>query len=105
MPKRKCSFTETLQKQYPMFKKGKFEWEIVCKICESSISIANKGASDITEHLNTVNTKLKLELKHHVPARLLRSSSKSLVLRKNTSELQKEQWLSIQSAITCRLIH
>lgn len=53
MPKRKCTFNDELQKKYPMFKKGKNDWDVECLICSSNISIANKGISDITDHLNT----------------------------------------------------
>lgn len=53
MPKRKCTFNDELQKKYPMFKKGKNDWDVECLICSSNISIANKGISDINDHLNT----------------------------------------------------
>lgn len=53
MPKRKCTFNSDLQNKYPMLKRGKHDWEVVCTICSTNISIANKGVSDINDHLNT----------------------------------------------------
>lgn len=53
MPKRKCTFNSELQNKYPMLKRGKYDWEVLCTICSTNISIANKGVSDINDHLNT----------------------------------------------------
>lgn len=53
MPKRKCNFSEKLQKQYPFMKRGRYDWEVICTLCSSTISIANKGSYDIIEHLGT----------------------------------------------------
>lgn len=61
MPKRKCIFNEDLQRKYPSFKKGKFEWEVLCLICSSTISIANKGGSDIADHIATNKHKRHLQ--------------------------------------------
>lgn len=59
MPKRKCTFNDELQKKFPMFKKGKFDWEVLCTICDSKISIANKGVTDINEHIATLKHKMR----------------------------------------------
>lgn len=61
MPKRKCTFNEELQKKFPLFKKGKFDWEILCTICNSNISIANKGVTDINEHIATLKHKTRFQ--------------------------------------------
>lgn len=34
-------------------KRGRYDWEVVCTLCASTISIANKGSHDIVEHLDT----------------------------------------------------
>lgn len=61
MPKRKCSFNEDLQKRFPSFKRGKSDSEVTCLICESSISIASRGAIDIEEHQKTAKHKKRLQ--------------------------------------------
>jgi len=42
-----------------MFKKGKFDWEIVCTVCNSNISIAHKGILDINKHVATSKHKMR----------------------------------------------
>lgn len=59
MPKRKCTFNDELQKKFPVFKKEKFDWEVLCTICDSKISIANKGVTDINEHIATLKHKMR----------------------------------------------
>lgn len=44
-----------------MLKKGKYDWEAFCTICSTNISIANKGVSDINEHLNTQKHKTNMK--------------------------------------------
>ncbi|XP_050293030.1 uncharacterized protein LOC126733697 [Anthonomus grandis grandis] len=39
-------------KLYPSFKKGKTTSEVICNMCNSSISIAHKGKLDIETHIN-----------------------------------------------------
>ena len=53
MPRRKCTFNEELKKNFPSFKKGKYAWEVSCSICNGTLSIANKGKSDIEEHIRS----------------------------------------------------
>lgn len=60
MPKRKCTFNDDLQKKFPTFRKVKFQWEVLCTICDTKISIANKGATDIIDHSNTMKHKTKI---------------------------------------------
>lgn len=45
MPKRKCTFSDVLAYKYPIFKKGRTEFEAECKICGAGtyVSVANKG--------------------------------------------------------------
>lgn len=59
MPKHKCTFNDELQKKFPIFKKGKFDWEILCTICDSKISIANKDVTNINEHIVTLKHKMR----------------------------------------------
>lgn len=53
MPKRKCTFNEELKKKFPFMKLGNTDWIVNCTLCNSTISIANKGVQDINSHLET----------------------------------------------------
>lgn len=59
MPKRKCTFNDELQKRFPIFKKWK-DWEVFCTICDSKFSVANKGVTDINEHIATLKHKMRV---------------------------------------------
>ena len=61
MPKRKCTFNTELQKKFLMFKKEKFDWEVLCTICDSKILIANKGVTDINDHIATLKHKMRFQ--------------------------------------------
>lgn len=47
------------KKKFTIFKKRKFDWEVLCAICDSKISIANKGITDINEHIATLKHKMR----------------------------------------------
>lgn len=84
MPKRKCLFNSELQNKFPMLKKGKFEWEAFCTICSTNISIANKGVTDINEHLSTQKHKTNLKNQassSNISTYFVRSSSEDLLIR------------------------
>ncbi|XP_055906088.1 uncharacterized protein LOC129941473 [Eupeodes corollae] len=53
MPRRKCTFNEDLRTKFTSFKKGKYDWEVCCSICNCTISIANKGRRDIEDHVKS----------------------------------------------------
>lgn len=56
MPKRKCVFGESLQKQYSFLKRCSREGvndKMECVLCGSIFSIENGGQSAITQHLDT----------------------------------------------------
>lgn len=53
MPKRKCLFNDDLRKKYVSFRQGRTESEVTCLLCSCSVSIANKGKSDIEEHIRS----------------------------------------------------
>ena len=53
MPKRKCVFNDELKRKYSSFKEGPREWEATCVICNCTISVANKGKSDIDDHIGS----------------------------------------------------
>lgn len=53
MPKRKCTFNETLKAKYPCFKEGRNKSEAYCILCNSYLNIGNKGITDIEDHLKT----------------------------------------------------
>lgn len=49
--RRKCKFSSELQILYPSFKQGKDDYLVMCLVCDSTLSIANKGRLDIEKHL------------------------------------------------------
>jgi hypothetical protein len=53
MPKRKCTFTDSMKTKYPGFRPGRYDWEAECITCGSGtfISVANKGALDLKAHI------------------------------------------------------
>ena len=55
MPKRKCSFTDELQKSFPAFRPGRDKWEALCTVCKAGtyVSVSNGGARDLKIHLDT----------------------------------------------------
>ena len=67
MPKRKCLFNSDLESKFPMFKKGRYDWEAFCVVCSTSISIANKGVTDLNEHLSTLKYKTNLKNQSSAP--------------------------------------
>lgn len=54
MARRHCTYNEKLQAKYPSFIKGKTDYSVKCLICDSTLSIANKGSSDLSDHLATI---------------------------------------------------
>lgn len=84
MPKRKCIFSIELQTKFPMMKKGKYDWKTFCTIYSTNISIANKGATDINEHLNTQKHKTNLKNQastSNIATFMIRSSSEDHLIR------------------------
>lgn len=53
MPKRKCTFTTELQKEFTFLKKGTHDSECFCSHCGIKFSVAHGGRSDITDHVKT----------------------------------------------------
>ena len=67
--KRKCNFNVNLQKEFTDFNVVEENRnEAFCKICRSKISIANKGAYDLKQHI--------LSKKHREKVQNVASSSK-----------------------------
>lgn len=69
MPKRKCSFNEKLQNEYPFIKKHSDDNTVFCNKCRASFSIAHAGKGDIVQHLKT---------EKHKAADISASSSRTL---------------------------
>lgn len=61
MPKWKCSFNQDLEIRFRLFKGGKSDSEVTCLTCESSISIASRGVTDIKENQKTAKNKKILQ--------------------------------------------
>lgn len=61
MPKRKCVVTDEMLQAFPSIKKGKSSSDIICNICNSNLSIANKGKKDIEDHMKTEKHKKNLK--------------------------------------------
>ena len=51
--KRKCKFSNTMKNKFPCFVKGRNENEAKCTICDSYLSVANKGATDLERHVDS----------------------------------------------------
>lgn len=52
-PKRKCTFNQALQEEFPFIKKGKSDSDVRCSKCLATFNIANSGRSAINQHLQT----------------------------------------------------
>lgn len=68
MSKRKCKFSNKLQEKYKCFIEGRTQCETKCVICDTYISVANKGSLDLEKHVLTE--------KHRKNIRTSASSSK-----------------------------
>lgn len=51
--RRKCRFSAILEKEFPMFKKTKYNNEVTCTTCTVDINIANKGKHDLEQHIKS----------------------------------------------------
>lgn len=52
--KRKCVVKNGMFLGFPSFKKGKSDHDVFCNLCNTYISIANKGKLDISDHIKTL---------------------------------------------------
>lgn len=53
MPKRQCKFSDTYCKEWKFIKRGRFEYEAECSVCNCFISIGHGGRSDIVDHIKS----------------------------------------------------
>lgn len=53
MPKRKCLYLPEYTKEWRFIKKGRYNDEILCSMCNSYINIGHGGRSDIRDHLKS----------------------------------------------------
>lgn len=60
MPKRKCKFTDDLQRKFPCFRLGRDPCEAECMTCKAGtyVSVSNKGASDLEAHISSAKHKI-----------------------------------------------
>ena len=63
MPKRKCSFTEDLQKESVFLTKCKLDSEVNCTQCNDTFSVSHGGRSDIKDNGNIVSA-IKIKQYH-----------------------------------------
>jgi len=49
MPKRKCTLTDILKKEYPVIESD--NGKVLCTVCRAHFSIEHGGRSDITQHI------------------------------------------------------
>lgn len=63
MPKQKCKFIDDLKKRFKCFTRGRDERESECLVCKSGtyVSVANKGAADLTAHINSEKHKQSVQ--------------------------------------------
>jgi len=50
MPKRKCTLTDILKKEYPFLAESD-NGKVLCTVCRAHFSIEHGGRSDITQHI------------------------------------------------------
>jgi len=50
MPKRKCTLTDILKKEYPFLAESD-NGKVLCTVCRAHFSIDHGGRSDITQHI------------------------------------------------------
>ena len=50
---RKCKFSNTMKSKFPCFIEGRNENEAKCMICNSYLSVANKGTTDVERHVDS----------------------------------------------------
>lgn len=53
MPKRTCKFSDCYSKEWNFIKKGRFDYEAECSVCNCFISISHGGRSDIVDHIRS----------------------------------------------------
>lgn len=70
MPKRKCTFNESLQAKYPFIKQVNTPSGVRCEKCRTEFSVSHSGAGDIEQHLKSE--------KHKTADRAAASSSSML---------------------------
>jgi undecaprenyl pyrophosphate synthase len=61
MPKRKCTFSEALQKDFGFLKKIGSNGEVNCTHCNVTFSITHGGRSDINDHVKSARHKTAVE--------------------------------------------
>ena len=49
--KRKCKFSDHMKTKYPCFNDGRTENEAKCLVCDSYVSVVNKGSTDLERHV------------------------------------------------------
>lgn len=54
MPKRQCKFKEEYSKEWKYIKKGRYDNEAECTVCNTVFSIAHGGRSDVKQHIASV---------------------------------------------------
>lgn len=59
MARRKNKFTDEMAREFPQFKKAKYDSEALCEICNTVINVSNKGKCDLIQHLNSTKHKQK----------------------------------------------
>lgn len=97
MSRRKNKFSEILQKEFPQFKTTSDESEAFCEVCQKKVSIANKGRTDLTQHLASQ--------KHQSNIRAAGSSKKLtqiFVVQKSPMELKL---LAAEATMAYHVVH
>jgi len=95
MGKRKCIFSNSLESEFPFIKKACFKGatssDVHCKICQSDFFIANKGRTQIKNHITS--------LKHTKCSSSASSSSKVSKYCTNLTPGSKELELAAQEGL------
>ncbi len=85
MPKRKCTFTNELQKKFPTYSPGRDKWKTAFTVCKPGtyVSVSNGGATDLKAHIDTKKHKkaeIIFETCHNMLSNLWESEFVSLVI-------------------------
>jgi hypothetical protein len=54
-PRRKNRFNAEMQKAFTMFRCGKTVYEAICRTCDSTIDVGNKGRTALVQHIKTAS--------------------------------------------------
>jgi hypothetical protein len=98
-PRLKNKFSESLQVQFPMFKKSRDLFSAECLTCLKTISIGNKGKVDLEQHLKSATQKIRAKSVSASPL------SSFLVTNKDSAKVSAEEGVFAFTHCNSKLIN